>query len=203
MLLKGNRMIFAFFGSVLIHIILISGFFVSKDFINLRDSGEVYESMDLIEHLEGSLDPVSKNRLISGRLTDVDLFELVIVDDSMLQKAFPQMKKLEIPDLKNVIKNKPKVAPIVRSPMVKPKLLNASAVPYPVKGEGKTGTVVVCILVGSSGRPEYVSTAASSGNPVLDGAAIEHCIGYRFLPAQDDNGNYVRCLVYIPVEVSP
>ena len=51
--------------------------------------------------------------------------------------------------------------------------------------------------------PEYVSTAASSGNPFLDGAALEECIKWRFSPAQDVEGNDVRCIIYIPVDVKP
>ena len=34
-----------------------------------------------------------------------------------------------------------------------------------------------------------------------DGAAIDHCINWRFNPASDARGKPVRCLIYIPVRV--
>ena len=177
--------------------------YFTKDFIRSRASGEVYETMDFIEHLESSTASAPKRRLLEGRLTNVDLFEIVLADSAGLKNTLSSIKVLKLPDLAAAIKNKPKVAPIVKAPLVKPKLLNKSKAPYPVNGGGLVGNVIVCVLVGIDGRPEYVSTAGSSGSPVLDGAALEHCIKFRFTPAQDEHGNKVRCLVYIPMEVSP
>lgn len=203
MLARNNRKAIALIGSLLLHMLFLSTIGLSRSWVSGRLGSEVYETMDFIERLESGSAKLPKKRLLEGRLTDVGTFEIILLDKDALQKALPKIRKLHLPELEEAIKNKPRIAPIVRAPMVKPKLLAQSKVPYPVNGDGKIGTVIVCVLVGLDGRPEYVSTAGSSGSPVLDGAAIEHCIKYRFLPAQDDKGNKVRCLVYLPVEVSP
>ena len=114
-----------------------------------------------------------------------------------------KLKKIKIEEIDPSSLKKPKIAPIVREPLVKPKLLRHAPVPYPAKAGGQAGRVIVCILVGADGVPEYVSTAASSGNPFLDGAALEECIKWRFSPAQDMEGNDVRCIIYIPVDIKP
>lgn len=101
------------------------------------------------------------------------------------------------------LKAQRKTIPVVKNPATKPKLLFRIPVAYPEEAGGKTGTIIVCFLVGYDGVPEYTSTAESSGNRFLDSAALDSCIKWRFAPARDDKGRLVRCLVYIPVTVKP
>ena len=161
-------------------------------------SDEVYETMLDISPADFDQEAV-KSRINNKK----GFFTLAPLELYLLEDAPIKLKKIKIEEIDPSSLKKPKIAPIVREPLVKPKLLRHAPVPYPAKAGGQAGRVIVCILVGADGVPEYVSTAASSGNPFLDGAALEECIKWRFSPAQDVEGNDVRCIIYIPVDIKP
>lgn len=159
-------------------------------------SDEVYETMLDISPADFDQEAV-KSRIHNKK----GFFALAPLELYLLEDTPVKLKKIKLEEIDPSTLKKPKIAPIVREPMVKPRLLSHAPIPYPAKAGGATGRVIVCILVGSNGVPEYVSTAASSGNPFLDGAALEACIQWRFIPAQDGDGNDVRCIIYIPVDI--
>lgn len=158
-------------------------------------SNEIYETMAEIRTVDFDKEAVKTRIHNKQGYWSFTPLELYVLDDKI------KVKKIKLEEFDPSYLKKPKVAPIVREPLVRPKLLTHTPVPYPAKAGGQTGRVIVCILVGADGVPEYVSTADSSGNPFLDGAALEHCIKWRFSPAEDADGNSVRCLTYIPVDV--
>ena len=159
-------------------------------------SGEVYETMAEIQAVNyvGEISNVRKYH--SSDYWNYSPMKLYVLKDDL------KIKKIKTDIFDPQTLKKPKIAPVVREPMVKPKLIKLSPIPYPAKAGGQNGRVIVCILVGVDGVPEYASTAGSSGNPFLDGAALEECIKWRFSPAEDAEGNYVRCLTYISVDVN-
>ena len=159
-------------------------------------AGEIYETMSEIQavnYVGESANPRKNNNRGYWKYAPLNLY---ILEDGV------KIKKFKTDNFDPQTLKKPKVAPIVREPMVKPKLIKHNLVPYPAKANGHNGRVIVCVLVGVDGVPEYVSTAGSSGNPFLDGAALEECIKWRFSPAEDADGNYVRCLTYISVDIN-
>lgn len=170
---------------------------LAKDF----QSDEIFEVLENIEVIQ---DDTAKSRMdkFNRKLHIEDEFiKIIFATENDLQQ--PSLKQLGFEDLELDIKQKPKIAPIVHTPEVKPKLLSRKLVPYPAKAGGARGKVTVCILVGIDGKAEYVSTAGSSGNPIIDGVALEHAITWRFSPALDKRGRPVRCLIYIPIMLEP
>lgn len=180
--------------SLVLHlgIIFIGHIHGQKKFV----AGEIYETMSEIQavnYVGESANPRKNNNRGYWKYAPLNLY---ILEDGV------KIKKFKTDNFDPQTLKKPKVAPIVREPMVKPKLIKHNPVPYPAKANGHNGRVIVCVLVGVDGVPEYVSTAGSSGNPFLDGAALEECIKWRFSPAEDADGNYVRCLTYISVDIN-
>jgi TonB family protein len=163
---------------------------------NLSNS-EVFETRDYIENVD--LMQAKQGTSLVKQEYDAN-FEMILCSEEQFKQVIVNTEEIKIPNTANAIKNKLKAA-IVNAPAVSPKLLSGSPVPYPSGGDGNSGTVLVCVLVGVDGKPEYTSIAGSCGNHVLDGAAIDHCISWRFNPARDARGKPVRCLIYIPVRV--
>ncbi|MDY4920782.1 MAG: energy transducer TonB [Phascolarctobacterium sp.] len=187
------RMMIAAVASLVCHLVLVAAGQVHTP--KRISTDEVYETMAEIRTMDFDEEAVKArihNKQGYWAFTPLELF---ILEDDI------KVKKIKLEEFDPQTLKKPKIAPIVREPLVKPKLLAHAPVPYPAQAGGQTGRVIVCILVGVNGVPEYVSTASSSGNPFLDGAALEACIKWRFSPAQDADGNDVRCLTYIPVDV--
>ena len=201
MLSTFKRNIYAFIGSLAVHLFLLSGAFFGETFLAWSSGGELYESFDMTEPV--LVPQNNKELLLQDKITFFSGkdFEIILVED--IEESLSQIEQIEVPQLDNAIRNKPKNAPLVKVPAVKPKLQNMTTVPYPAYAGGQTGVVTVCIVVGTDGKPEYISTAASSGNPFIDGAVLEHCKGWRFLPARNEKNQKVRCLTYIAVEVKP
>lgn len=158
--------------------------------------GEIYETMSEIQAVNYVGESVNARKNYNRGYWKYAPLNLYILEDNV------KIKKIKTEDFDPQTLKKPKVAPIVREPMVKPKLIKHNPIPYPAKANGQNRRVIVCVLVGADGIPEYVSTAGSSGNPFLDGAALEECIKWRFSPAEDADGNYVRCLTYISVDIN-
>lgn len=197
MLGTDKRNWYAIVCSLFIHLMVF--FVVSTTATYGYDSSnsEVFETMDYIENVD--LMQAKQGTSLVKQEYDAN-FEMILCSEEQFKQVIVNTEEIKIPNTANAIKNKLKAA-IVNAPAVSPKLLSGSPVPYPSGGDGSSGTVLVCVLVGIDGKPEYTSIAGSCGNHVLDGAAIDHCINWRFNPASDARGKPVRCLIYIPVRV--
>lgn len=201
MLSVRNRNLYALACSLVFHLLLFGGAFFANDFAAMQAKGELYETLEYIEHAEVQVSDSHLNIINRTANLEERPFEIILCSPEELKLSLKKLEQIDAPRLKAEINDKPKIAPIVKAPVVKPRLLNRTAVPYPARAEGAEGVVTVCILVGIDGKPEYVSTAGSSGNPFLDGAALDHCIKWRFEPARNEKNQKVRCLVYIPIMV--
>ncbi|MDO4179096.1 MAG: energy transducer TonB [Phascolarctobacterium sp.] len=201
--ISSKRNIYGFSFSAFFHLALIL-FIIYTPKFNMTDrDGEIYETLDNIE-VAGSNDPNTSKQ--SKKLDLAKLaspMELFLGDDKSFSKFMEKVDQVDLSKLDLQLENKPKVAPIVNAPAIKPVLISSKRIPYPKYGGGVSGIVTVCVLVGTDGKPEYVSTAGSSGHPMLDGAALDASINWVFTPAKDAKGKKVRCLIYIPVEVKP
>jgi protein TonB len=79
----------------------------------------------------------------------------------------------------------PKPEPKPQGPTRPPRVLNWTDPPYPeqARQQGIEGTVTLKLTVTASGRAQNVSVSRSSGNRLLDGAAVAHLRKARFSPA--------------------
>ena len=161
----------------------------------------IYEATDITGVEAGtttSVDGEADNNFVRNLHANMEILWLQPADLAALgDKNMVIAQRLHQEEMKKA----KKTVPIVKNPAVKPKLIESTPVPYPSEAGGATGTVVVCMLIDFEGRPEYCSLYQSSGNRLLDAAAVEHCISWRFKPAKDAQGRTARCLVYIPVAV--
>jgi len=197
MLSTDKKNCYAIVCSLLIHFII---FFVASTTATYgydSSNSEIFETTDYIENVD--LMQAKQGPSLVKQEYDTN-FEIILCSEEQFKEVILNTEEIKIPNTESAIKNKLKAA-IVNAPKVPPKLLSGSPVPYPAGGDGGSGTVLVCVLVGGDGKPEYTSIAGSSGSPVLDGAAIDHCINWNFSPARDASGKNVRCLIYIPVRV--
>ena len=199
-----HRFLVAFLISFVLHGAVLSGSLLYASRYPLGEtSDEIYEASDVVEGLEEKpLEKVEKQDSQRSKKY-VSNITLVILDRDQVKKVDSRTRHIASRIQDEKLKKEGKSVPISKNPATKPKLVSFSPVPYPAEANGAAGTVIVCFLVSYDGRPEYASTAESSGNRFLDAAAVEHCISWRFTPARDDKGRLVRCLVYIPVTVKP
>ena len=199
-----HRFLVAFLISFVLHGAVLSGSLLYASRYPLGEtSDEIYEASDVVEGLE--VKPLEKVERQNGQRNKkyVSSITLVILDRDQVKKLDSRTRHIASRIQDEKLKKEGKSVPISKNPATKPKLVSFSPVPYPAEANGAAGTVIVCFLVSYDGRPEYASTAESSGNRFLDAAAVEHCITWRFTRARDDKGRLVRCLVYIPVTVRP
>ena len=199
-----HRFLVAFLISFILHGAALSGSMLYASRYPLGEtSDEIYEASEVVEGLE--VKPLEKVERQNGQRNKkyVSSITLVILDRDQVKKVDSRTRHIASRIQDEKLKKEGKSVPISKNPATKPKLVSFSPVPYPAEATGAAGTVIVCFLVSYDGRPEYASTAESSGNRFLDAAAVEHCITWRFTPARDDKGRLVRCLVYIPVTVRP
>lgn len=197
-----KRFFYSFLAAFLLHAFILGlGLFLTGTVFKPATSDEIYETSDVVEDLaQQNLEPVAEP--VQGgtkpRLTNL---EFIVLDTDTVKNLFGRSQQIARQVQDEKLKKARKTIPVVKNPPTKPKLIAHTPVPYPQAAGGATGTVLICVLVGFDGRPEYVSTAESSGNRFLDAAAVDHCISWRFTPAKDNSGRIVRCLVYIPVAV--
>ncbi|AWV06802.1 energy transducer TonB [Marilutibacter maris] len=90
------------------------------------------------------------------------------------------------------------------SPMTGARLAYASAPAprYPVKAvrEGRSGTVLLQVVVDEAGQPIEVTVSRSSGHRDLDQAAVRQVLkSWRFQPATRD-GHPIRAIGLVPVD---
>lgn len=98
----------------------------------------------------------------------------------------------------------PVATPVDTTPLAGARLAYAEAPPppYPVDAlrEGRSGTVLLQVLVGIDGRPERVTVSRSSGHRDLDRIAARHVErSWRFQPALRD-GVPVQAIGLVPIE---
>ncbi len=199
-----HRFLVAFLISIILHGVVLSGSLLYANRYPIGEtSDEIYEASDVVEDLEEKpLERVERQNTQRSKKY-VSSITLVILDRDQVKKVDSRTRHVASQIQDEKLKKEGKSVPISKNPAKKPKLVSFSPVPYPTEANGAAGTVIVCFLVSYDGRPEYASTAESSGNRFLDAAAVEHCISWRFTPARDEKGRLVRCLVYIPVTVRP
>lgn len=199
-----HRFLAAFLISFVLHGAVLSGSLLYASRYPLGEtSDEIYEASDVVEGLAEKLPEKVERKNGQRSKKYVSSITLVILDRDQVKKVDSRTRHVASQIQDEKLKKEGKSVPISKNPATKPKLVSFSPVPYPSEANGAAGTVIVCFLVSYDGRPEYASTAESSGNRFLDAAAVEHCISWRFTPARDDKGRLVRCLVYIPVTVKP
>lgn len=199
-----HRMLFAVIFSLISHCgILVCAKIVSNPTLLATTSEEIYEASDVMFDYVSNVDEKTAQHVRQIAKHHVTQIEFVLVDGSIVDKLLGNSKVIarEVEDER--LKAAKKTIPVVKNPSVKPRLIYQTPIPYPTEAGGKAGVVVICFLVGYDGVPEYTSTAESSGNRFLDGAAVDACFNWRFSPAKDSKGRLVRCLVYIPVTVKP
>ena len=82
-------------------------------------------------------------------------------------------------------------------PKVPPRLQAAVNPVYPENLRKKSieGSVRVRIIVAADGSVESVSVSESSGYDEMDDAAVNAAYNYSFAPAEDADGNAVRCAI--------
>lgn len=197
-----KRFAYGFMASIIFHILLLGVCLVlTRNIIIGATSDEIYEASDIGEIAAStSLTqlPEKTTALVRHHITNI---EIILLKDQNIKQMFGDTQNIASQVRDENLKKARKAIPVVKNPAVKPKLIVHTPVLYPQAAEGATGTVVVCILVGFDGRPEYVAMAESSGNRFLDAAAVDNCLNWRFTPAKDTQGRIVRCLVYIPVVI--
>ena len=199
-----HRFLAAFLISFVLHVAVLSGSMLyARRGPSGEKSDEIYEMSYGVEGLVETPQEAKERQVSQNKKKYVSQISLVLLDRDELKKMNLNTQKIATQIRDEKLKKEGKNVPVSKNPATKPKLIKHSPVPYPAEANGAVGTVVVCFLVGYDGRPEYASTAYSSGNRFLDAAAVEHCITWRFTPARDAKGRLVRCLVYIPVTVRP
>ena len=82
-----------------------------------------------------------------------------------------------------------------------PRLLHYTTPPYPpgVRDREIEGSVYVKILVSAEGTVEDVALYKSSGNNILDAAAMEEVYQWQFAPAKNAQGAPVAAQVTLAV----
>ena len=83
---------------------------------------------------------------------------------------------------------------------IDPVLFGAIQVTYPLSARrlGQEGTARILVEVGADGSVASVKLYASSGHPMLDGAALDAVKKAQFLPARK-NGRPVAARIVVPV----
>ena len=91
--------------------------------------------------------------------------------------------------------------PIKKEPSVYPVLIHKEPFVYPAEArkQGIEGNVLVNMLINEKGIPENLWVKISSGNHMLDSAAVEYAKKMRFSPATK-NGKPVSTSVIFPVK---
>lgn len=86
-------------------------------------------------------------------------------------------------------------------PVTRPYKVSGGNPVYPdsARAQGIQGTVYVRALVNAGGKVDSASVTGSSGNAVLDSAAVQVVYGWSFSPARDRYGARCRCYISIPV----
>lgn len=72
--------------------------------------------------------------------------------------------------------------------------------PYPraAKRSGLEGTVILRVLVGPEGKPQQIRVHESSGMELLDAAAVDAVLGWRFVPAKQ-GARAITAAVDVPI----
>ncbi|HKU71716.1 MAG TPA: energy transducer TonB, partial [Burkholderiales bacterium] len=73
--------------------------------------------------------------------------------------------------------------------------------PYAARSAGKSGKVMVRVLVNTAGLPEKVELRSSSGTDELDEAALDAVKNWRFVPAKQGD-KAVAAWVVVPISFS-
>jgi protein TonB len=73
--------------------------------------------------------------------------------------------------------------------------------PYSARSMGRTGRVMVRVLVNAAGLPEKVELRTSSGTDALDEAALDAVRNWRFVPARQGD-KPVAAWVVVPISFS-
>lgn len=83
----------------------------------------------------------------------------------------------------------------------RPYIIHSYKPAYPRRSRERhsEGTVYVRVLVNERGRVDSVSLDESSGDSLLDDAALEAVEDWRFSPAKNSKGKEIPCYVVIPV----
>lgn len=199
-----QQLLICFVVSLAVHVAILGcAWIVANPALLTETSADIYDAGDLSGTYLPEPDEAIHEKVERVARRYVSRIELVVLKQDMLDKLFGRTNIIarQVDDQR--ARDARKTLPVMKNPAVKPKLVKHSKIPYPAEAGGETGSVVVCFLVGYDGRPEYTSTAESSGNRFLDAAAVDGCIDWRFTPARDAKGRLVRCLVYIPVQVEP
>ena len=94
---------------------------------------------------------------------------------------------------------------IYSAPAVPPRLVRSPYPAYPRAelNAGIQGTVVLKLLVDTSGKVENITVDSSSGNANLDKAAINACYKWKFTSARNKAGQNVRCYMKVPITFMP
>lgn len=201
---RKQQLLICFAASLAAHVAVLGcAWVISNPAIMAATSDDIYDAGDLSSSYlpEPTEEIHEKVERVARRY--VSKIEFVILQQDVADKLFGRTSVIarQVDDQR--ARDVRKTLPVMKNPAVKPKLVKHTKIRYPAEAGGETGSVVVCFLVGYDGRPEYTSTAESSGNRFLDAAAVDGCIDWRFTPAKDSKGRLVRCLVYIPVQVEP
>ncbi|GEM_PF-1219267 len=201
---SGQRFVLALILSFLLHGgLFAAGVFQSRmGWLGERED-TIYQVSDVLEDLVETAAEHPDTPLKQQKKRHVSQMKFILLDKNTLDRLDYNTATIAGQIQEEKSRQEKNTIPVSKNPSLKPKIISYSPVPYPTDAEGAVGTVVVCILVGYDGRPEYTSLTESSGNRFLDAAAVEHCIGWRFTPARDGKGRIVRCLLYIPVRVTP
>jgi len=87
-------------------------------------------------------------------------------------------------------------------PATPPRVVSSYKPPYPssARSSNVEGTSYVKVLVNSSGKVEESFLAGSSGNSILDEAAVKALYKWRFTPAKDGFGKTCPCYITIPIK---
>lgn len=110
----------------------------------------------------------------------------VFIDDTtIVTKAAPVAKIIDINAVKAAETAVPKPAAPAPLPIVPPKVLFRVMPVYPAQAleKGAEGTVMLSVFIGSSGAPEKIVTKLSSGSQYLDASALNAVSQWKFSPA--------------------
>ena len=86
-------------------------------------------------------------------------------------------------------------------PETPPYLRSSKQPKYPgsARSKGIEGTVMVRMMVNTSGSVDSAAVSSSSGDGSLDQAAVDAVYSWRFSPAKDRYGTAVPCYITVPV----
>lgn len=87
------------------------------------------------------------------------------------------------------------------APAIPPRLVRNPQPVYPAaeRNAGIGGTVMLRLLVNTSGNVEDITVNSSSGNANLDQAAINACYSWKFTSARNQAGQNIRCYLLVPI----